>query len=210
LQPKLLRVLQEGEYEPVGSSQTRKVDVRVIAATNRDLSAEVASGRFREDLFYRLHVFPIVVPPLRERGEDVELLANFFIGKYCDRIRKPRPELTADCLRRLRSYPWPGNVRELENVIERAVILARDGKLALGDILPLNKLRPIQESGASAPAVRLRTKDELRELERETLVRALERAGWKVAGQQGAARALGVPPSTLTSRMKALHIVRPK
>jgi PAS domain S-box-containing protein len=210
LQPKLLRVLQEGEYEPVGSSQTRKVDVRVIAATNRNLSAEVAAGRFREDLFYRLHVFPIVVPPLRERGSDVELLAQFFIDQYCARIGKPCPELTADCLRRLRSYRWPGNVRELENVIERGVIIASEGRLSLRDILPLDSFLPVQESGAFIASSGLRTKSELRDLERDTLVRALERSGWKVAGARGAARALGIPPSTLASRMKALQIERPK
>lgn len=210
LQPKLLRVLQEGEYEPVGSSQTRKVDVRVIAATNRNLSAEVAAGRFREDLFYRLHVFPIVVPPLRDRGSDVELLAQFFIDQYCTRIGRSRPELTADCLRRLRSYHWPGNVRELENVIERAVILASEGRLSLRDILPLNNLSQIPDNGSLTSSTGLRTKSELRELERDTIIRALERAGWKVAGVQGAARALGVPPSTLSSRMKALQIARPK
>jgi len=134
MQPKLLRVLQEGEFEPVGSSQTRKVNVRVIAATNRDLAAEVAAGRFREDLFYRLHVFPVSVPALRDRGSDVELLAECFLKCNCKRVGKPQLELTADCLRRLRSYHWPGNVRELENVIERAVIIARDGRLNLRDV----------------------------------------------------------------------------
>ena len=208
LQPKLLRVLQEGEYEPVGSSQTRRVDVRVIAATNRNLSAEVSAGRFREDLYYRLHVFPIVVPPLRDREADVELLARLFIDRYCSRMGKPSLEMTPDCLRRLRSYHWPGNVRELENVIERAVIIAREGRLALRDILPLDNLRPAAGGTASIPA--LRTKAGLRELEKETLVRALERANWRVAGAHGAARALGIPSSTLASRMKALHIQRPK
>jgi PAS domain S-box-containing protein len=209
LQPKLLRVLQEMEYEPVGSSQTRKIDVRVIAATNRDLSAEVAAGRFREDLFYRLNVFPIVVPPLRDRTTDVELLAQLFIERYCARIGKPRAELTPDCLRRLRSYHWPGNVRELENVIERAVIIARDRTLCLRSVLPLDSLQSICVSKRDGNR-KLRTKRELREMERETLVQALERAGWKVAGAQGAARALGVPPSTFASRMKALQIERPK
>lgn len=210
LQSKLLRVLQEREYEPVGSSQTRKLDVRVIAATNRDLSAEVAAGRFREDLFYRLNVFPIVAPPLRDRGADVELLTQLFIDRYCARIGKPRPELTADCLRRLRSYHWPGNVRELENVIERAVIIVRDRALSLRDVLPLDSLQPIHESGSSPGSRSPRTKHQLRELERQTLVQALERADWKVAGPHGAARALGVPPSTLASRMKALQIERPE
>ena len=209
LQPKLLRILQEHEYEPVGSSQTRKVDVRVIAATNRDLAAEVAAGRFREDLFYRLNVFPIVVPPLRDRGSDVELLSNLFIDQFSTRICKPRPDLTSDCLRRLRAYHWPGNVRELENVIERAVIIARDGRLSLRNALPLNSLQSVRESRHSSVGRKLRTKRELREIERETLVEALERCGWKVAGANGAARALGVPPSTLASRMGALQIQRP-
>jgi PAS domain S-box-containing protein len=210
LQPKLLRVLQEGEFEPVGSSQTRRVDVRVIAATNRDLSADVKAGRFREDLYYRLHVFPIAVPPLRERRGDVELLAQRFIERYCARSGKAPRELTADCLRRLRSYHWPGNVRELENVIERAVIIARDARLSLRDILPLHSAHPVRQRVHSAGGRVLNTKDELRRLERETLIRALEQSNWKVAGAQGAARKLGIPPSTLSSRMKALRIQRPR
>jgi PAS domain S-box-containing protein len=209
MQPKLLRVLQEREYEPVGSSQTRKADARVIAATNRDLSAEVAAGRFREDLFYRLNVFPIALPPLRDRGTDIEFLARLFIDRYCARIGKPRLELTADCLRRLRSYHWPGNVRELENVIERAVIIARDLTLSLRNILPLDTLQSVRASRTDGGR-KLRTKRELREMERETMIQALERAAWKVAGEQGAARALGVPASTFASRMKALQIERPK
>jgi PAS domain S-box-containing protein len=210
LQPKLLRVLQEGEFEPVGSSQSRKVDVRVIAATNRDLSADVKAGRFREDLFYRLHVFPIAVPPLRERGSDVELLARRFIERYCARMGKAPLELTADCLRRLRSYHWPGNVRELENVIERAVIIAGNAHLNLRDVLPLQNLRPVGEPRGSEAVPVLRTKNELREMERATLIRALEDAKWKVAGARGAAHKLGIPPSTLASRIKALGIQRPK
>ena len=209
LQPKLLRVLQEREYEPVGSSQTRKVDVRVIAATNRNLFAEVAVGRFREDLFYRLNVFPIAMPALRDRSTDVELLAHLFIDRYCSRIGKQRLELTADCLRRLRSYHWPGNVRELENVIERAVIIARERTLSLRNILPLDTLHAIRANRSDGNH-KLRTKRELREMERETMVQALERAGWKVAGEHGAARSLGVPASTFASRMKALRIERPK
>ena len=209
LQPKLLRVLQEGEFEPVGSSQTRKVDVRVIAATNRDLSAAVNAGKFREDLFYRLHVFPISVPPLRERGGDVELLAQRFIERYCARSGKASLELTADCLRRLRSYHWPGNVRELENVIERAVIIARDTRLPLREILPAHPFHPARQRTHTASESPLHTKHELRKLEKESLVRALEQANWKVAGAQGAARKLGMPPSTLSSRMKALGIQRP-
>jgi len=212
LQPKLLRVLQEGEYEPVGSSHTRKVDVRVIAATNRNLAEEVSAGRFREDLYYRLHVFPIAVPPLRDRDADVELLARLFVKRYCARVGRPCLELTADCLRRLRSYHWPGNVRELENVIERAIIISRDGNLSLREVLPLHGLRHVRDTGNAATpwAPALQTKSDLREVERETLLRALVQAHWKVAGAHGAARALGIPPSTLASRMKALQIRRPK
>jgi formate hydrogenlyase transcriptional activator len=182
----------------------------VIAATNRDLSADVKAGRFREDLFYRLHVFPIAVPPLRERGGDVELLARRSIERYCARIGKAPLELTADCLRRLRSYHWPGNVRELENVIERAVIIAGDDHLSLRDVLPLRNFQHIPEPKSSEAVPMLRTKSELREMERATLIRALEEAKWKVAGAQGAARKLGIPPSTLSSRMRALGIQRPK
>jgi PAS domain S-box-containing protein len=209
LQPKLLRVLQEGEFEPVGSSQTRSVDVRVIAATNRNLQAEVAAGRFREDLYYRLHVFPIAVPALRDRGADIELLARLFIKRYCSRMAKPVAELSPDGLRRLRSYHWPGNVRELENIIERAIIISRNGQLDLREVLPLRLSPSVRDTGTAVPAA-LQTKSDLRELERGTLVRALEQARWKVAGSHGAARALGLPPSTLASRMKALNIQRPK
>jgi PAS domain S-box-containing protein len=210
LQPKLLRVLQEGEFEPVGSSRTIKVNARVIAATNRNLLAEVEAGRFREDLYYRLHVFPIAVPSLRERGADVELLAQDFLARTCKRMGKPLMQLTTDCLRRLRAYHWPGNVRELENVIERAVIIARDGHISLRELLPLRKMQPLGERKTLEPGAQVRTKRELREIERETLIRALEKSEWKVAGVTGAAQKLGIPPSTLTSRMKTLQIQRPK
>lgn len=210
LQPKLLRILQEGEYERVGSSQTRKVDVRVIAATNRDLAGEVKAGRFREDLYYRLNVFPISVPALRDRGADIELLAQSFLDRNAKRMGRSGLQLTSDSLRRLRSYHWPGNVRELENVIERAVIIASDGRLNLRDVLPLENFKDVSQpktsDGVSAP----RTKNELRGLEKATLIRALEAARWKVAGPDGAARKLGIPPSTLFSRIKALGIERPK
>src|SRR5262249_34778305 len=210
LQPKLLRVLQEGEFEPVGSSQTRKVDVRVIAATNRDLSAEVTAGRFREDLYYRLHVFPVSVPALRDRGADVEILAESFLRCNCKRMGKPQLELTPDCLRRLRSYHWPGNVRELENIIERAVIIARDDRLNLREVLPLQNLQAARPKASSNSPSTLHTKEDLRQLEKASLVRALETSHWKVAGPNGAALKLGLPPSTLASRMKALGIRRPQ
>jgi len=209
LQAKLLRVLQEGEFEPVGSSQLRKVDVRVIAATNRDLLSEVRAGRFREDLYYRLNVFPIVVPPLRERGADVELLAELFIERYCRKMGRPVMTLDPDCLRRLRSYDWPGNVRELENVIERAVIVSRGNNLVLRDALPVeNASRATSLRQSQAPGG-LGTRAELKQLEKASILRALEAANWKVAGPNGAARQLGIPASTLSSRMKALGIQRP-
>jgi transcriptional regulator with GAF, ATPase, and Fis domain len=209
LQPKLLRVLQEHEYETVGGTHTRKVDVRVIAATNRDLAAEVAAGRFREDLYYRLNVFPISVPPLRHRGDDVEVIARRFIDRLSARVGMHPPRLTTDCLRRLRAYHWPGNVRELENMMERAVILAHDGVLSLRSVLPANRFKAPRGGRPSESLNEVRTKQDLREMERETLIQALEQAKWKVAGPQGAAQRLGVPPSTLASRMKALGIRRP-
>ena len=209
LQSKLLRVLQEGEFEPVGSSQTRKVDVRVIAATNRDLQACVQDGKFREDLYYRLNVFPIRLPPLRERRDDIGLLAAAFARKLAQRMGRTLEPLSGDCIRRLQAYNWPGNVRELQNIIERAVITSRDGRLDLDRALPES-----MHAMAAAPATgdganrRVRTIKELEELERQNIIAALESAEWKVAGESGAARLLGVKPTTLSSRMKALGIER--
>jgi PAS domain S-box-containing protein len=203
LQVKLLRVLQDGEFEPVGSSVTRKVDVRVVAATNRDLAREVREGRFREDLYYRLNVFPIRVPPLRERGGDVALLARAFAARAAARLARRLEPLGEADVERLVAYSWPGNVRELEHVIERAVITAREGRLNLDRALP-------SESGAGGAAAVIRTAAEMEALERENLVRALEACGWQVAGANGAARRLGLSPSTLASRLKALGITRPR
>jgi transcriptional regulator with GAF, ATPase, and Fis domain len=197
LQPKLLRVLQEGEYEPVGSSHTRKVDVRIIAATNRNLLAEVAAGRFREDLYYRLHVFPITVPPLRDREADVELLARLFIDRYCSRMGKPGLEMTPDCLRRLRSYHWPGNVRELENVIERAIVTCRNGTLDEQDFSWLQQ-SPGAQQNWDVPDV------PLGELERRAIVAALER---KHGNVKEASTALGIDRSTLYDKLKRYEIV---
>ena len=212
LQVKLLRVLQEGEFEPVGSSQTRKVDVRVIAATNRNLLQAVNNGIFREDLYYRLNVFPVEVPPLRDRGNDIELLAHFFAEKFAKRIGRPIESLSPEGIQRLNAYSWPGNIRELQNVIERAVITSQEGRLDLDRALPrttqetTNREMPFQEEAVK----NIRTIKELKKIERQNLVLALKACKWRVAGKNGAARRLGIPPSTLSSRMKAFGIKRPK
>jgi PAS domain S-box-containing protein len=212
LQGKLLRVLQEGEFEPVGSSHTQKVDVRVLAATNRDLQKEVRDGKFREDLFYRLNVFPILLPPLRERGQDIISLANTFAQHFAQRMGKTVEALCPEACRRLTAYPWPGNVRELQNVIERAVITAKAGRLNLDRALP-----EMAEKSCAPPeqlfpddAPRIRTIQELQELERQNILLALEQCAWKVSGENGAAKLLGINSSTLASRMKALCIIRSK
>ena len=209
LQSKLLRVLQEGEFEPVGSSHTRKVDVRVIAATNRDLQTCVHDSKFREDLYYRLNVFPLQLPPLRERREDIGILASVFAQKFAQRMGRTLEPLSEDCLRRLQAYSWPGNVRELQNIIERAVITSRDGKLDLDRALPesVNSTAVALANGA-IDLKRVRTAKELEELERNNIIAALDAAEGKVAGENGAAQLLGVKPTTLSSRMKALGIER--
>lgn len=209
LQSKLLRVIQEGEFEPVGSSQTRKVDLRVIVATNRDLQACVREGKFREDLYYRLNVFPIQLPPLRERRDDIGILAAAFAQKFAQRMGRTLEPLSEDCLRRLQAYNWPGNVRELQNILERAVITSRDGRLNLDRALPesVNAMASVPDNPAIA-AKRVRTVKELEDIERQNLIAALESTDWKIAGSNGAAQLLGLKPTTLTSRMKALGIER--
>jgi PAS domain S-box-containing protein len=214
LQAKLLRVLQEGEFAPVGSSHMKKVDVRVIAATNRDLNQAVREGKFREDLYYRLNVFPIELPPLRDRGDDVVLLAAAFAEKIARRMGRAIEALSDGCKRRLMGYSWPGNVRELQNIIERAVITSRDSHLNLDRALPEpagEAGRPAQPSPEAAnkvprPVIHIR---DLQRLERENILRALESSGWRVAGKNGAAILLGMNPSTLNSRIRALGIRRP-
>jgi PAS domain S-box-containing protein len=206
LQGKLLRVLQEGEFELVGSSRTRKVDVRVVAATNRDLRRAVSEGKFREDLFYRLSVFPLSVPPLRERGNDVLLLAESFARQFAARTGQRLAPISAEAATSLREYAWPGNVRELQNVIERAVITAREGKLNFERALPGTTTSPSGYPLPDLPGVL--TARELARLERENLRRALEATDWKIAGEGGAARLLGLAPSTLASRVKALRLRR--
>jgi PAS domain S-box-containing protein len=212
LQAKLLRVLQEGEFSPVGSSQLRRVNVRVIAATNRDLVKAIREGSVREDLYYRLNVFPISVPPLRTRGEDVLLLASEFAAKFARRMGKQIEPLSDECKRRLKMYLWPGNVRELQNVIERAVITARDGKLNLDRALPVSDTdeRNKPDSMVEPEQTRVLKFHELEELERENIRRALESCNWRVAGKDGAAALLGMNPSTLNSRMRAFKIDRPE
>ena len=197
LQPKLLRVLQEGEFERVGGTQTLKVDVRLIAATNRDLERVVNDERFRADLFYRLNVFPIVIPPLRKRLQDIPRLARHFVMLYEAKMGKLVGALSADVLERLTSYSWPGNVRELQNVIERAVILSPRGRLVLGDL-------------AAAPASGSPKKEarSLEEVERRHIISVLEECGWRVSGERGAARILGLKRTTLEARMKKLGIRR--
>jgi transcriptional regulator with GAF, ATPase, and Fis domain len=204
LQGKLLRVLQEGTFSRVGEDQERHVDVRVVAATNRDLGKEVEAGRFREDLYYRLTVFPLRVPPLRERRGDIPMLARHFVEQGVGGACKECPELTESDLELLQAYDWPGNVRELQNVVQRGLIGAHDDRLAIR--LPVERS---ERDGASATE-RLLTDRELRALERENLVRVLDHVRWKVSGPGGAAEFLGMKPATLTSRLKAMGIERPR
>jgi transcriptional regulator with GAF, ATPase, and Fis domain len=209
LQAKLLRVLQEGEFEPVGSSQTRRVDLRVIAATNRDLKKLIETGEFRNDLYYRLNVFPITVPPLRERKDDITLLASAFAARFAARMGRAINPLSEASVRRLKAYDWPGNVRELENIIERAVITSRDGNINLDRALPELSLTAVTgDEARPEEAAKIRTAQELREQERANIILALESTGWRVAGKSGAAQLLGMNPSTLNSRIRALGIER--
>jgi len=214
LQSKLLRVLQESEYERVGDEKTRTVDVRVIAATNRDLEQAVADGRFREDLFYRLSVFPIEVPPLRQRGDDVIQLALHFLERTCQEFGHRPLTLSKQQAALLRKYDWPGNIRELKNVIERAVILSQ-GKVLRLDLAMANILDDAAEETALAgddrdAARRILTEDELTELSRANILNALRATDWRVSGPNGAAKLLGLKPTTLTDRMKKLGISRPR
>jgi formate hydrogenlyase transcriptional activator len=208
-QVKLLRVLQEREIEPVGSSKARKVDVRVIAATNRDLEQDVAAGRFRADLFFRLNVFPIVMPPLRERQGDLALLAHFFADRFAREFGKPIERIDPAALQRLLAYPWPGNVRELSNVIERAVVLTRGPLLDVApELLPEGAAAPDVPTSAD-PAPSHAPAEKLEELERRHILQTLEKADWVIEGARGAAAALGMNASTLRSRMKKLGVRRP-
>lgn len=212
MQAKLLRVLEQGTYERVGEGRTRKAEIRFIAATNRDLAEEVRRGRFRKDLYYRLGVFLIDVPPLRDRPEDILVLARHFAQFYAGKYRLPAPRITREQMGRLSAYDWPGNVRELRNVMERAVITQQAGDAARGlDFRHLEEgvAAPKSPAAVDAPeAQRLWTEAEIRELERENLVAVLKATRWKVSGPGSAAEFLGLNPATLASRLRSLGIAR--
>lgn len=196
MQVKLLRVLQERVIERLGSTQTVNVDVRIIAATNRDLEKAVQNGTFREDLYYRLNVFPIAIPPLRERLEDIPALAWKFVDEISQALGKSIESIAAESMRHMQAYPWPGNVRELRNIIERAVILADGPRLAV----------PVPQDNTSRPA---RTSLTLRSVQIEHIKATLESTNWRVRGRDGAAERLGLKPTTLETRMAKLGVFRP-
>jgi len=226
VQNKLLRVLQEKRYERVGDDRTRRADVRILAATHRDLKKEAAAGRFREDLFYRLNVFPIAVPPLRERMDDIPFLAKHFVEVSARELKCAKPRLTRAAVLKLQSYDWPGNVRELRNVIERSLILARGGILEF-DLPIRGQPGPVARSvcrtdssclcGATekgsahnAHQPKFLTEVEVQRFERDNLLLALEAANWKISGRESAAELLGVKPTTLISRMAKWGLKRPE
>jgi transcriptional regulator with GAF, ATPase, and Fis domain len=199
LQPKLLRVLQEGQFERLGSPRTTEVDVRIVAATNRDLAEEVRQGRFRRDLFYRLNVFPITVPSLRERPEDIPHLVRHFVDQFAAALRKRIDTIPPPVMQLLERYEWPGNIRELENVLQRAIILSAGTTLTLADAwMPTLNASPATASLA------------LSDFERRHIRSVLETTRWRIEGTSGAAKLLGLKPSTLRSRMVKLGIARPR
>ncbi|MGD0814848.1 MAG: sigma-54 dependent transcriptional regulator [Verrucomicrobiota bacterium] len=216
IQNKLLRVLQEKRYERVGDDRTRRADVRIVAATNRDLKKAAAAGKFREDLYYRLNVFPVQVPPLRDRLDDIPLLAKHFVELSAKELKCAKPRLTRAAVTQLQSYNWPGNVRELRNVVERSVILARGGALEFD--LPISsqpappaRPGPRTVSPVVSPAQpKFLTEAEVERFERDNLVAALEAANWKISGPDSASELLGVKPTTLLSRMTKWGLKRPE
>jgi transcriptional regulator with GAF, ATPase, and Fis domain len=211
LQSKLLRVLQEGQYERVGEERTRTVDVRIIAATNRELPKDVAAGRFRQDLYYRLNVFPIKVAPLRERKEDIPLLAAHFLEKAIRKLKLPPARLTQAHIAQFQKHDWPGNVRELQNMIERALILAQNGVLwfDLPDSQRTTPAEPIAPAAEDRVEPAILSDLELRQHERDNTLAALNKSAWKIHGPGGTAELLGVKPTTLISRMKKLGLKKP-
>lgn len=204
IQAKLLRVLQEGEFERVGATTTQKVDVRIIAATNRDLLQEVTNKQFREDLYYRLNVFPLRIPPLRERENDIPFLIQHFLKKYADKYGKTIQSISEPFMQHLCEYPWPGNIRELENVIERAVITSKGKELHMEEWL--HKPTTAPHSSVSSDS----TIQTIEEIERAHILHVLEATNWRVSGDQGAAQLLGLNRTTLEARMKKLGISRKK
>ena len=199
LQSKLHRFIQDGELERLGSPRTIKIDVRIIAATNKDLKEEIRAGRFREDLFYRLNVFPIMMPPLRERKEDIPLLVNHFVTKFNKKIGKKIEYVSKETVNTLQEYRWPGNVRELESVIERAVITSQGSALQVLDLFDTARSED-DLMGQEVKALAL--------MERDHIIQALRKTGWRISGRSGAALLLGLNPSTLRARIKRLGIVR--
>jgi transcriptional regulator with GAF, ATPase, and Fis domain len=200
LQPKLLRVLQSGEFERIGGQQTIKVDVRVISATNRDLMQEIMDGKFREDLFYRLNVFPITIPALRNRKEDIPLLVNHFIHRFARAFNSQVENISRADLQRLMEYSWPGNIRELMNLVERSIISSPGSTLRID----WQQRNGHGESPGTSKSQTLAIKD----LERVHIIKVLQECGWRINGQGGAAEKLGLNPNTLRSRMKKLNISR--
>jgi len=199
LQAKLLHVIQEGEFSRLGSSKTIKVDVRIIAATNRDLYEEIRLGRFREDLFYRLNIFPITVPPLRDRKDDIPLLVYYFLAKLNRKLGKDVQSVTSETMSQLVAHAWPGNVRELESVMERAVIISKG-----------TTLQVLDHFNAAAPLVAHPEEGQLLvDLERDYIAQVLKKTNWRIEGTHGAANLLGLNPSTLRGRMRKEGIHRP-
>jgi formate hydrogenlyase transcriptional activator len=210
-QVKLLRVLQEHEFEPLGSSRTMRVNVRIIAASNRDLDKAIQEGRFRADLYYRLNVLPIVLPPLRQRRSDIPLLTSFFLERYSRQLGKQVMGVAQDTMEALSRYDWPGNIRELQNVIERAVVLSRGSVLRLGrDLLPLSGESAIDDEKVVTSVGHPSNGESrsLEQLERAHILEVLSQTKWVIEGTNGAARILDLHPNTLRSRMKKLGLDR--
>lgn len=211
LQPKLLRIIQEGEFDPVGSSETIKVDVRIIAATHRNLLQDSREAKFREDLYYRLAVFPIEIPALRNRGGDIILIAREMINQFSKKLSKQPPELSEEDLALFISYRWPGNVRELQNLVERAVIISNAGRVNWNEIIPSSsdKNEKDDSSNPYKSDYKILTSEEMSRFEKENILRALKHTRWKISGKNGAAALLKIAPTTLSSKIKALGISRP-